>query len=367
MTAGRKSKAQQLHGLLVVDKPGLVELSSPASQLGDSQPGERPPRLPTSHDIVNRVRRWSDEKRIGHTGTLDPFASGVLVLTIGNTTRLTEYHQGHDKQYIGEIQLGEATDTYDCTGTVTETAAVPNLNETEIEAALSRFRGTIMQVPPAYSAIKQDGKTSYQQARQGKEVALDPRSVTFYRLELLEFIPPATLRIDIHCSTGTYIRSLAYDLGKALGTVATLTYLRRTAVGPFTIEQAHRLDEIEKKATAGELAEWLQPTTFGLLLPSVQLDEVATRRLGFGQQVKLPLDCFTPLPNAAAIPEKGSLAQAIDPNGELTGIICCMISSASQNASQNGDLNAGAGSEQAVWRADKWFVDSQMLKSEIKS
>lgn len=341
-SAEHKTSSAQLQGLLIVDKPGLQELQSTAPD----ESATRQPRLPTSHDIVNRVRRWSGEKRIGHTGTLDPMASGVLVLTIGNVTRLTEYHQGHDKRYLAEIRLGEATDSYDCTGEVTETAPIPTLTRSQIESALDQFRGDVWQTPPAFSAIKQDGKTAYQQARKGKELELAARPVTFYQIELLDFMSPATLRLNIHCSTGTYIRSLAHDLGKALGTVATLSDLRRTAVGPFTIENSHSLTEIETKALAGDLHQWLLSPSFGLLLPAVQLDETATRRLGFGQQVKVPVAAFSHLSALdAEMPTKGTLAQAIDPNGELAGIVCCT------NFADDGQI---------VWRADKWFVDSQL-------
>ena len=159
----------------------------------------------------------------------------------------------------------------------------------EIEAALAQFRGNLMQKPPAFSAIKQAGKTAYQQARKGHEIELEARPVTLYQLELLEFRPPAALRLAIHCSTGTYIRSLAYDLGIALGTVGVLTHLRRLTVGPFTLEQAHTLEEIQAKAEAGEIAQWLLPSGYGLTLPLLRLDGLATRRFGFGQHVKLPL------------------------------------------------------------------------------
>ena len=356
MSKSQKTPSTQLHGLLVVDKPGIEDFA-PASPATD----QRPPWLPTSHDIVNRVRRWSGEKRIGHTGTLDPMASGVLVLTIGNATRLTEYYQGHDKRYLAEVQLGETTDTYDRTGKVTETATVPELTSSIIEATLEQFRGELMQKPPAFSAIKQAGKTAYQQARKGHEIELEARPVTIHTLDLVEFCAPNRLRLQIHCSSGTYIRSLAYDLGIALGTYGVLTQLRRLAVGVFTLEQARRLPEIEKAATDGKLAQWLLPTGYGLNLPSVQLDQSSTQRLGFGQKVKLPLAWFTPAQFAslaASSPlssaeqpiagiESGTLAQAIAPNGQLVGMITC----------------TGAPQEnQAVWRAEKWFVDSQLVK-----
>lgn len=356
MSESQKTPPTQLHGLLVVDKPGIEDFP-PASSAAD----QRPPWLPTSHDIVHRVRRWSGEKQIGHTGTLDPMASGVLVLTIGHATRLTEYYQGYDKRYLAEIQLGETTDTYDRTGKVTETATVPELTSSIIERTLAQFRGELMQKPPAFSAIKQAGKTAYQQARKGHEIALEARPVTIYTLDLVEFCAPNRLRLQIHCSSGTYIRSLAYDLGRALGTYGVLTQLRRLAVGIFTIEQAHTLPEIGRVATEGKLAQWLLSTGYGLSMPSVQLDQSSTQRLGFGQKVKLPLAWFAPakfaLPEGAHAlsnvegdatgVEVGTLAQAIAPNGQLVGIITCSV------APQEN---------QAVWHAEKWFVDSQLVK-----
>ena len=199
----------QFHGLLIVDKPGLpfhlpgnpgdiVQLQSPHSN-----------RLPTSHDIVQRVRRLSGQRRIGHTGTLDPFASGVLVLCLGQATRLVEYYQGHDKQYLAEVVLGTATDTYDSTGAVTAQSSVPNLPTALIEQALDNFRGSIMQTPPAYSALKQDGESLHAKARRGEEIALVARPITFYAIRLLSFRPPNRLWIEVHSSSGAYIRSLA--------------------------------------------------------------------------------------------------------------------------------------------------------------
>ncbi|MFN8443227.1 MAG: tRNA pseudouridine(55) synthase TruB [Caldilineaceae bacterium] len=353
MSELRQTNQTALHGLLVVDKPGIEELSTQTSHSD-----ERPPWLPTSHDIVNRVRRWSGEKRIGHTGTLDPMASGVLVLTIGNATRLTEYYQGHDKRYFAEIQLGAATDTYDRTGKVTERATVPELTLATIETVLAQFRGNLMQKPPAFSAIKQDGKTAYQQARKGHEVELEARPVTIYQMDLVEFCAPDRLRVTIHCSTGTYIRSLAYDIGRTMGTVGLLNQLRRLAVGNFMVERAHTLPEIEAAAKAGTLDEWLLPSGYGLALPVVQLDPTATQRLGFGQKVRLPVDWFSPVslagdsphvddtPSSATI-RQGTLAQAIAADGQLVGIISCTVAPQEHSA---------------VWRAEKWFVDSQLVK-----
>ena len=215
-----------------------------------------------------------------------------------------------------------------------------------------------MQKPPAFSAIKQDGKTAYQQARKGHELELEARPVTVYQLDLVDFCAPNRLQIAVHCSSGTYIRSLAYDIGKVLGTVGMLNQLRRLAVGSFAVEQAHTLPEIEAAGKAGRLSEWLLPSGYGLTLPLMQLDVIATQRLGFGQKVRLPIAWFSPvsmerspLPSgdsaSAVAIQQGTLAQAIAADGQLVGIISCIV--ASQDHS-------------AVWRAEKWFVDSQLVK-----
>lgn len=311
------------HGLLIVDKPGL-----------DTADGD--PRLPTSHDIVQMVRRWSGQRRIGHTGTLDPMASGVLVLCLGLATRLVEYYQGQPKRYLADVILGQATDTYDVTGQVTETAPVPPLNEEQIEAALESFRGEILQRPPAFSAIKQGGESVHRRARRGETVELAPRPVTIYRLELLAFEPPDRLRLQVACSAGTYIRSLAHDLGRALGTVAHLTRLRREAVGPFTLASAHPLEAIQTAAEEGRFAQLLLPLGEGLAMPTLPLDAEATRRLGHGQQVLLPAsDTLELNPDAP-------LARAVDPTGVFVGIVRCL------GPAHDGRLWR--------WKAEKWFA-----------
>ncbi len=325
-----------LHGLLVVDKPGLAEMRASTNQ--------QSPRLPSSHDIVYWVRRWSGEKHIGHTGTLDPMASGVLVLALGHATKLVEYYQGHEKRYRAEIRLGIATDTYDITGQVTEEAELPTLTSTQIEHALDQFRGTIAQIPPAFSAIKQDGVVAYKQARKGREVTLEPRQVTFYQLDLTGFIAPDTIELAIHCSAGTYVRSLAFDLGKALGTVGTLASLRRTSVGEFKIEQAHSLRAIEETAKNGTISEWLLPTGFALDLARVDCDDEAIRRFGFGQKINLSAQQFSAgRADASSRLSVETIAQAIAPDGTLCGLIRCLATPPGR----------------AVWQADKWFVDSQ--------
>jgi tRNA pseudouridine55 synthase len=314
-----------LHGLLVVDKPGLAPGAPPPPA---DAPREQ--RLPTSHDVVQLVRRWSGERRIGHTGTLDPMASGVLVLCLGQATRLVEYYQGHNKQYYAEIQLGIATDTYDALGSPTANALVPPLNRAHIDAVLQKFRGSVLQSPPVYSALKQGGESVHRKARRGEAVSLDPRPVTFYTLDLLDVPAPDRLVLRLVCSAGAYVRSLAHDLGQALGTYGHLAGLRREAAGPFTLAHAHPLATIEHAVKHGELTDLLLPPGFGLEFPIRVFAPESIQRLGFGQQVPL------------AEPEAefdGDLAQAYDEVGAFVGIVRRL-------AYREG---------MALWKAEKWF------------
>ncbi|MFZ4658150.1 MAG: tRNA pseudouridine(55) synthase TruB [Caldilineaceae bacterium] len=324
------------HGLLIVDKPGL-----PAPPVQPQPAGvaiATTPRLHTSHDIVQLVRRWSGQRRIGHTGTLDPMASGVLVLCLGQATRLVEYYQGHDKQYYAEITLGAATDTYDRMGTVVAESPIPPLTVTMIDAALATFRGEIMQLPPIYSALKQDGESLHHKARRGETVTVEPRPVTIHQLHLLAFRPPDQITIRVTCSAGTYIRSLAHDLGLALQTHAHLSLLRREAAGPFTVADAHPLAEIEAAGQAEKLDALLLPLGHGLPLAEVRLDEEASRRLGHGQVVALPNPTAQPPP---------PLAKGITADGTLVGI----LQSLQQAQSGNGDY---------LWKAEKWFIGASL-------
>jgi tRNA pseudouridine55 synthase len=214
-------------GLLVIDKPSGL----------------------TSHDVVQRVRRALHIKQVGHTGTLDPMATGVLVVCVGAATRVSEYLLGHDKTYRATIRLGVETDTYDATGEVITTHPV-NVERATLEVALGNFVGAIQQVPPMYSALKRGGQKLYELARAGIEVERAGRSLTIYALDLIDFQTP-DVTIEVRCSAGTYIRSLAHDVGDALGTGAHLIALRRTAAGPFSLDQAIGLAEFEAAARDG--------------------------------------------------------------------------------------------------------------------
>jgi len=243
-------------GVLVIDKPvGL-----------------------TSHDVVQVVRKGTNIRRAGHTGTLDPRASGVLVVLIGPAVRLSEYVSASDKRYQAVIELGVTTDTFDADGTVTSSAPV-NITEEQFSEALAGFVGEIEQVPPPYSAIKVKGRRAYDMAREGEEVDLQPRMINVYSLELLEWDPPEAV-IDVNCSSGTYVRSLANDLGNILGCGAHLVGLRRTKSGRFTLRDAVPLKKLREAFDTGTWYQYVIPAGEALsdwpalILTPEQEDEV---------------------------------------------------------------------------------------------
>jgi tRNA pseudouridine55 synthase len=245
--------------LLVLDKPGGM----------------------TSRDAVDRALRWFPRgTRMGHTGTLDPLATGVLVLCLGAATRLTEYVQRMGKTYRAGLRLGERSDTDDADGVVTpaEGAAAPAA--AAVAACAAEFVGEIAQTPPAYSAAKVAGRRAYALARQGREVELPARTVQIYGIDILEYDYPR-LELEVHCGKGTYIRSLARDLGERLGCGALVQTLRRTCVGPFTVEDAVTLD-----ADAATVRARLLPPEMAVAeLPRVTLGDGEARRLCQGQAV----------------------------------------------------------------------------------
>lgn len=198
----------------------------------------------TSMDVVRRIKRASGIKRIGHGGTLDPIATGVIPICIGQATRMMEYLIDSSKEYRGVVELGISTDTYDSEGKVTQATECANMEPSQVETALELFRGQINQVPPMYSALKKDGKRLYELARQGIEVQRDPRPVTVYDIELADWAPPlATVRVQ--CGRGFYMRSLAHDLGQVLGCGGHLQSLIRERSGPFKLHEAVSLHELE--------------------------------------------------------------------------------------------------------------------------
>ncbi len=229
----------------------------------------------TSHDVVDQVRRALGTRKVGHAGTLDPDATGVLVLGVGLGTKLLQFTTGADKTYTGEVVFGTETSTLDAAGEVTATYEMDGLTEDRVREAARALTGDIEQVPPMVSAIKVDGKRLHELAREGIEVERKARPVTVHRFEVSATEDPLVYELDVSCSSGTYIRSLAADLGTALGGGAHLRGLRRTSVGAITIDQAHPIDNFD----LGPL-ELLLGT-----MPVVQVDKVLAERVGYGQRL----------------------------------------------------------------------------------
>lgn len=265
------------------------------------------PSGPTSHDLVYLVRRGTGEKRVGHAGTLDPLATGVLVLCLGMATRLSEYLLGDHKRYQATLRFGASTTTYDADGEVTARGAV-KMGWADIEAALAGYRGKIKQAPPPFSAVKRGGRRAYELARRGEAVVLEPRDVTVYDLRLDDWQPPdATL--SVHCSAGTYARSLAHDLGQVLGCGAHLAALRRVAAGPFDLSQAVTVDELRASMNDGSWLRLLLPPEAALPdWPAIRLEAAAAARVAQGQSFPL-------------LTTDGRLALAYGPGGRLIAIV----------------------------------------------
>jgi len=213
------------------------------------------PQGKSSHAIVAAVRKFSGIQRVGHGGTLDPMATGVLLICIGQATRISEYLLDHDKKYRARVHLGVETDTYDATGTITSQRDV-SVTPDQIQANLKTFLGKISQYPPAFSAIKRGGVPLYKLARQGVEVETEARNVEIFSIELNEIAPPE-VEFTVHCSKGTYIRSLAHDLGEKLGCGAHLSALSRLASGKFTLADSVTLDELGEAFQRGEADNYL--------------------------------------------------------------------------------------------------------------
>jgi tRNA pseudouridine55 synthase len=257
----------KLHGVLLLDKPtGL-----------------------TSNTAVQRVRHLLCAHKAGHTGSLDPLASGVLPICLGEATKLAGYLLDTDKRYRTTIRLGTATDSADATGQVIFTAPIPPLDSGLLESVLDGFRGTIDQIPPMYSALKQRGVRLYELARRGIEVERQSRRLDIHELRLVGFTDE-TLELDVHCSKGTYIRVLAEDIGRALGCGAHVETLRRTAVGPWTLSQAHPFDALEALTPSERLSRIVPMDRLVPDLPIIDCDDTVRMRLQHGQPVPAPGD-----------------------------------------------------------------------------
>ncbi len=279
-----------VQGVLSIDKPGGI----------------------SSHDVVNRVRRVVGLRRVGHAGTLDPLATGVMLVCVGRATRLVEYLVGRSKWYEATVRLGQMTNTYDADGEVVAERPFTHITPSQITQELQQFYGTIQQLPPMFSAIKKDGQPLYKLARQGIEVARDYREVTIYELELLDCALP-DVQLRVHCSSGTYIRSLAHDLGERLGCGGHITSLRRTAIGAFGTDTAVSLDEL----TADNFLQHLLPMDTAVYhLHRVEFSDAAAQQLLMGQPVTEP--------SAHA---ENTLVRAYDEAGNFFGIVQRLVNS----------------------------------------
>jgi tRNA pseudouridine55 synthase len=288
------SRIAAIHGILNINKPAGM----------------------TSHDVVQAIRRVSGQRRIGHCGTLDPMATGVLLVCLGEATRVVEYLMSGRKTYRAVIHLGIATDSYDATGQIVHQAPaeqVAQLTLEVIERAVSAFVGAITQTPPMYSAIKQDGKPLYRLARQGIEVEREARQVEIHDFQLLDWTPPR-LAAEITCSKGTYIRSLAHDLGQALGCGGHLAELARTASGRFMLAEAVPLSETLKNWAAGDWQQHLLPLEIALTeFPAWTLDESTVLQVRHGQEIA-----------ASETPESHAETEwrrAYSPQGQLVALL----------------------------------------------
>lgn len=281
------------------------------------------PAGPTSHDIVAIVRRLTGVRRVGHGGTLDPFAMGVLPVFLGRATRMVEYHLADEKRYHATVVFGARSSTDDLDGEMTPAEAPPPTREA-VEAALGTFRGPIEQVPPDHSAVHVDGKRAYELARKGDKPELSSRSVTIHGLELTAWddsdAERPVIELDVHCSAGTYVRALARDLGAAVGSAAYLGALTRTASGPFALDAAHPLDHVREELSHGRVEALLLPPDAGLdAIPRVEVPERDVAAIARGQVVRL----HTPLPRVDGATREDSaepLVRLIDPEGRLAAM-----------------------------------------------
>lgn len=281
----------------------------------------------TSFSMVSLVRRLTGERRVGHAGTLDPDASGVLPVHFGHGTRVVEYLQELSKTYRAQLELGLTTDTYDASGTVSHRRDPTGVSQEQFLAALAAFRGTIKQTPPMYSAIKWHGKPLYELARSGIEVDRKSRTVIIYSLELIDWQPPAAT-LDVTCSGGTYIRSLAHDLGQVIGCGAIMKHLVRLEYGPFDIKDAVMPEQLEEAFRKGNWQGYAYPMDTAVAhLPSMVLTPEDLQAVSNGRHI----NCLEP---TSILPESRRRAYTAD--GRFISVLCY-------------------DAETAQWRAEKVF------------
>lgn len=296
----RRRRGRAVNGVIVLDKPAGW----------------------SSNDAVQRVKRLFGAAKVGHTGSLDPLATGVLPLCLGQATKLSQYLLNADKRYLTSVRLGVATDSGDADGKVLRRAACDGITRDAIDAALDAFRGEIDQVPSMFSAVKQDGQPLYKLARQGIEVEREARRITIHANDIVSFAGDELI-LDIHCSKGTYVRTIAADLGEALGCGAHVFALRRTMAGPYQEEDAVTLEDLGCRRDAGDLDAALRPvaSTVGHW-PALQLAGAPAFYLKQGQPVFVahaPTEGWVRLYERTAASEADASAAA-DPTGAFLGV-----------------------------------------------
>ena len=276
------------------------------------------PALWSSHDVVDAARRWLGTRRVGHLGTLDPLATGVLPLAIRDATKLIPFVDQHEKVYAGTIRLGIATDTFDAEGKVLRTHVGALPDEATVRAALADFQGEIEQIPPMFSSVKKDGVPLYRLARKGQEVEREPRKVTLHRIALTRFAPP-DVGVEVACSPGTYVRVLAADLGEKLGCGAHLAGLRRTSNGPFAIADCLTPEQCDALAASSELDARIVPASRVLPLPQIALTAIQTRRVANGGAIAAA-EARGPFERGPQ-PVPGAKFAALTPAGDLLAVM----------------------------------------------
>ena len=289
--------------------------------------------------MIRLVRKGGGVKKAGHAGTLDPLASGVLLVLLGQAVRISEYLMDLPKTYGATVRLGVATDTYDSEGTTTQVAESGGVSREDVARALTAFVGEIEQTPPVFSAVKVKGEPAYRLARKGADVVLKPRPARIDRIELLRFDAP-DVEIEVECGKGTYIRSLAHDLGQALGCGAHLAGLQRTRVGPFAVDSAVSLEELQRAFESGDWRDLVLPMDCGLThLPAITLHIEDEKDIRHGQAVSIDEDRLVGIGV-----EDGRVYRAYAEDGGLVALV-----------TYDGVVG--------VWRARKVF-DSQRMGSE---
>ena len=272
----------------------------------------------SSHDVVDAARRWLGTRRVGHLGTLDPLATGVLPLAIRDATKLIPFVDQQTKVYVGTIRLGVTTETLDGEGKIVHAHAGPLPEAAAVQAALATFQGEIEQIPPMYSSVKKDGVPLYRLARKGEQVERDPRKVRIHRIVMTSFESP-DVGVEVACSPGTYVRVLAADLGEKLGCGAHLAGLRRTANGPFAIEDCLTPEQCDALAAAGELEARVLPPAKILPLPQISLSGIQARRVTNGGAIAAA-DARGPYERGPQ-PTLGAKFAALAPSGELLAVM----------------------------------------------